>query len=150
MVPYSLFAAHYSLGLLLLASDGLGRTLARARIGVGALAAHRQAAAMAQAAVAAEVHQTLDVDAGLTAKVAFHDIVAVDDFADLQDFLVAQLGDAAILGDLDLFDDVGRDFRTDTMNVLERDQHALVGWNVDAGDTGHSLLSCRRPRPGRP
>src|SRR5262245_48783280 len=51
--------------LLLLAGDCLGRTLARARIGVGALTADRQAATMAQAAIAAEVHQTLDVDADL-------------------------------------------------------------------------------------
>ena len=47
--------------LLLLACDSLRRTLAGAGVGVGALAAHRQAATMAQAAVAAEVHQTLDV-----------------------------------------------------------------------------------------
>ena len=40
---------------------GLGRALAGARIGVRALAADRQAAAMTQAAVAAEIHQPLDV-----------------------------------------------------------------------------------------
>src|SRR3954465_194997 len=80
--------------LLLLAGDRLGRALARARVGVGALAAHRQAAAMTQAAIAAGVHQRLGIDTGLTAKVAFDEIVAVDHFADLQDFLVAQLADA--------------------------------------------------------
>src|ERR1700710_393111 len=79
---YCLFA-----NLLLLAGDRLGRTLARARIGVGALTAHRQTATMAQAAIAAKVHQTLDVDADFTAKIALDQIVAVDDFADLQDFL---------------------------------------------------------------
>src|SRR6185295_16178493 len=137
--PYSLFAQ-----LLLLAGDRLGRTLARARIGVGALATHRQAATMTQAAIAAEVHQTLDVDAGLTAKVALDQIVAVDHFADLQDFLVAQLADATIQRDLDLFDDLGRVLLADAMDVLERDQHALVGWDIHAGNTGHGLLSCRR------
>src|SRR3981081_1764658 len=65
-IRYFLFA-----NLLLLAGDRLGRTLARARIGVGALAAHRQSAAMTQAAIAAEVHQTLDVHAGFTTQVAF-------------------------------------------------------------------------------
>jgi hypothetical protein len=75
--------------LFLLAGDRLGRALARARIGVGALAAHRQTATMTQAAIAAEVHQTLDVDADFTAKIALDQIVAVDDFADLQNFLVA-------------------------------------------------------------
>src|SRR5436305_1492906 len=100
--PYSLFAL-----LLLLAGDRLGRTLARARVGVGALATHRQSAAMTQAAIAAEVHQTLDVHAGLTTQVAFHHIVAIDHFANLQHFLVAQLRHPAIVGNLDLLHDLG-------------------------------------------
>src|SRR6187549_25518 len=102
-IRYSLFAK-----LLLLAGDRLGRTLARTRVGMGALAAHRQAAAMTQAAIAAEVHQTLDVDADLTTKIALDQIVAVDHFADLQNFLVAELADAALNGDFHLFDDLGR------------------------------------------
>src|SRR5215469_6379530 len=140
---HSLFAL-----LLLLAGNRLGRPLAGARVGMGALTAHRQAAAVTQAAIAAEVHEPLDVDAGFAAKVALHHIVAVDHFADLQHFLVAQLVDAAILGDLDLLHDVGRDLRADAMDVLKRDQHALVGRDVDAGNTGHgiSLLS---PIPAR-
>src|SRR6185312_6270051 len=137
--PYSLFAQ-----LLLLAGDRLGRALARARIGVGALTTHRQAAAMTQAAIAAEVHQTLDVDTGLAAKIALDEIVTVDHFADLQDFLVAQLADATILRDLHLLDDLGRVLLADAMDVLERDQNALVGRDIHAGNTGHGLLSCRR------
>src|SRR4029453_5708027 len=112
------------------------------------LATHRQAATMTQAAIAAEVHQTLDVDTGLTAKVAFDEIVTVDHFADLQDFLVAQLADATIQRDLDLLHDLGRVLLADAMNVLERDQDALVGWDIHAGNTGHGLLSCRRPLMG--
>src|SRR2546421_3662685 len=143
--PYSLFAH-----LLFLAGDRLGRALARARVGVGALAAHRQAAPMTEAAIAAEVHQTLDVDTGLAAKIAFDEVVAVDHFADLQDFLVAQLADATISRDLDLLDDLGRILLADAMNVLERDQNALVGRDIHAGNTGHGLLSCRRSLMGRP
>src|SRR5882724_1504044 len=141
--PYSPFAK-----LLLLAGDRLGRPLARPRIGVGALTAHRQAAAMTQAPIAAEIHQPLDVDAGLAAKIALDDIVAVDHFADLQNFLVAQLIDPAILGDLDLFDDLGRALLADAMDVLKRDQDALVGGDVHAGNTGHEFLSCRRSLTG--
>src|ERR1700750_302272 len=48
------------LGHFLLAGDGLGRPLAGAGIGVGALAANRQALAMTQAAIATQVHQALD------------------------------------------------------------------------------------------
>src|SRR3954453_4546372 len=135
--------------LLLLAGDRLGRTLARTRIGVGTLAAHRQAAAMAQAAIAAEVHQTLDVDADFTAKIALDQIVAVDDFADLQNFLVAELADPTLRRDLHLLDDLGRVLLADAMDVLERDQHALVGRDIHAGNTGHGLLSCRRSLMGR-
>src|ERR1700704_638170 len=130
--------------LLLLAGDRLGRSLARARVGMGALTAHRQSAAMTQAAIAAEIHQTLDVHAGLATQVAFDQIVAVDHFADLQHFLIAQLRHAAIIGNLDLLQDVGRILLADAMDVLERDQDALIGRNIHAGNTGHGLLSCRR------
>src|SRR6266403_5108961 len=130
--------------LLLLAGDRLGRTLAGARVGMGALTAHRQSAAMTQAAIAAEIHQTLDVHAGFATQIAFDQIVAVDHFADLQHFLIAQLRYAAIIGNLDFLQDVGRILLADAMDVLERDQHALVGRNIHAGNTGHGLLSCRR------
>jgi hypothetical protein len=30
------------------------------------------------------------------------------------------------------------------MDVLERNQDALVGRDIHTGDTGHGLLSCRR------
>src|SRR5262245_44632992 len=138
-IRQSLFA-----DLLLLAGDRLGRPLARARVGVGALAAHRQTATMTQAAIAAEVHQTLDVDADLTTQVALDEIVAVDHFANLEDFLVGQLIDTTVLRDLHLLHDFAGNPRADTMDVLQRDQHALVGGNVYAGNTGHGLLSCCR------
>src|ERR1700676_4492864 len=101
--PYSLFAL-----LLLLARDRLGRTLARARVGMGTLATHRQSAATTQTAIAAEIHQTLEVHADLATQVAFDHVVAVDHFTGLQHFLIAQLRDAAIDGYLDLLHDLGR------------------------------------------
>src|SRR6185369_6651801 len=54
----------------LLARDGLSRSLAGAGVGVGALAADRQALAMAQPAIAAEIHQPLDVHGDLAPQVA--------------------------------------------------------------------------------
>src|SRR5437764_7173785 len=122
--------ARYSLlpirDLLLLAGDRLGRPLAGARIGMGALTAHRQAAAMTQAAIAAKIHQPLDVHSGLATQVALDHIVAVDHFTNLQHFLIAQLRDAAINGNFDLLHDVGRILLADAMDILERDQDALV------------------------
>src|SRR5258706_5986801 len=145
-IRHSLFAIRR---LFLLTGDGLGRTLARARIRVGALTAPRQSAAMAQAAIAAEVNQTLDVHAGLATQIAFDHVVAVDHFADLQHFLVAQLRHAAVIGNLDLLQNLGRVLLADAMDVLERDQDALVGRDIHAGNTGHELLSCRRSQVER-
>src|SRR5665213_1804961 len=47
--------------LFLLAGNRLGRALTGPCIGMRALAAHRQAAAVTQAAVATEIHEPLDV-----------------------------------------------------------------------------------------
>ena len=77
-------------------------------------------------------------------KIAFDQIVAVDHFADLQHFLVAQLRHTAVIGNLYLLHDLGGILLADAMDVLERDQDALVGRNIHAGNTGHGLLSCRR------
>src|SRR5207253_722712 len=68
--------------LLLLAGDRPGLALAGARIGVRALAADRQALAMAKPAIAGEVHQPLDVHRRLAAEVAFDLMVGVDRLAE--------------------------------------------------------------------
>src|SRR2546430_2359991 len=57
--------------LLLLTGDRPGLALASARVGVRALAANREATAMAKPAVAGEIHQPLDVHRGLAAQIAF-------------------------------------------------------------------------------
>src|SRR5829696_3162385 len=62
---------HLLLRRLLLAGDGHPlRALPRARVGLGVLTAHRQAAAMAQAAVGADLHQALDVLGALATQIA--------------------------------------------------------------------------------
>src|SRR5262245_47144464 len=122
---------------LLLAGDGLGRTLAGAGVGVGALAAHRQRTAMAQAAVRAQIHQPLDVHRHFAAQVALDLVVAVDRLADLQDLGVGQLADAPLGRDADLVHDLLRESRADPVNVLKRDHDALVRRYVDARYTSH-------------
>ena len=52
-------------------SNGLLRSLAGARIGAGALAAHGQIAAMAQTAIAADLDQPLDIHLHFAAQIAF-------------------------------------------------------------------------------
>src|SRR5579872_2079456 len=141
-----LFATAYSLFalLFLLSGNRFGRPLARARIGVRALTTHRQPAAVTQATIATEVHQALDVDAYLATKIALDHVVAIDHFADLQHFLVGQLTDATVGRNLHLLHDLGGSLRADAVDILKRDQHALVGRDVHTGNTGHELLSCRR------
>jgi hypothetical protein len=68
----------------------------------------------------------------------------------LQHFLIAQLIDAANFGNLYLLHDLGRVLLADAMDVLERDQNALVGRDIHAGNTGHGLLSCCRSLADRP
>ncbi len=93
--------------------------------------------AVTQAAVAAEVHQALDVHRDFATQVALDLVVAVDRLADLQHLGVGQLVDAALGRDADLVDDLLGELRADAVDVLQRDDDALVGRDVDASDTGH-------------
>src|ERR1700753_2305517 len=139
-VPFLSPAAMELLRHFLLAGDRLGRTLARARVGVCALTANRQTAAMAQATIAAEIHQALDVHRGVAAQIAFDEIIAVDDFANLDDFGFGQVMDATVRRDADLLDDLARLGGTDSMDIAKADLDPLLGGNIDAGDTGHVML----------
>src|SRR4051794_14530589 len=125
--------------LLLLAGYRLGLALAGARIGMRALAADRQALAVAQAAIAGEVHQPLDVHRGLAAKVALDLVVAVDFLADVEDFLVGQVLDSLFGRDSEFLSDLLGRGAADSVDVGERHFDALVGGDVDPGDTSHSL-----------
>jgi hypothetical protein len=124
--------------LLLLAGNRLCRTLAGAGIGVRALAANRQRAAMAQTTVGTEIHETLDVHRGFAAKIAFHLIVAVDGFADRKNLGVSQLMHAALCRDTDLLDDLLSEFRTDPVDIGQSDDNTLLSRDVDASYTGHA------------
>src|SRR4051795_7767456 len=77
-------SGHLLLTCLLLACHlhALG-ALARASVGLGVLAAHRQAAPVAQAAVAPDLHQPFDVLAALATQIALDHVVTVDDVAEL-------------------------------------------------------------------
>src|SRR5262249_40143696 len=126
--------------LFLLAGNRLGRTLAGPGVGMRALAADRQAAPMPQPAVAAEIHQPLDVHGHFAPQIALNHVVAVDDLADLQDFLVCKLGYPALLGNPGLLHDLTGLTGADAMDILKRNHYPLVGWYVDAGNSGHGLL----------
>src|SRR5262249_37800550 len=103
----------------LLASNRLGGPFAGARIGVGALAADRQPAAMPQAPVAGEVHQSLDVHRHFAAQVALDRVVAVDGLADADDLVVGQRIDPPRLVDPDFAEDFPSLGRADPVAVLQ-------------------------------
>jgi hypothetical protein len=73
-------------------------------------------------------------------KIAFDHVVAVDGFADLDHFGVAQLIDAALGRDASLLDDLLGELRANAVNVLKRDEDALVRRNVYASNTGHDAF----------
>src|SRR5262249_35126183 len=125
---------------LLLAGNRPRLALAGARIGMGPLAAHGQAAAVAQAAVTTKIHQAPDVHGHIAAQVALHHVVAIDRLADLQHFGVGQVIDAALIGDADLLADLLRKPRADAVNILQRDDDALLRWNVHPSNTSHACL----------
>ena len=74
--------------------------LPRAGIGSGALAVHRQAAAMADAAVAADLHQPLDVQVHLAPQVALDRVLTVDDLAQAADLVLGQITHARVRVDV--------------------------------------------------
>src|SRR5580704_429467 len=124
--------------LFLLARDRLGRSLAGARIGMGTLATDRKAAPMPQPTVAAKVHQPLDVHRRIAAQIALDLVIAVDHFANLQHLLVGELRDPTLVGNSHLAHDFTRLGGTDAVNILQPNQHALIGRNVHSSDTGQS------------
>src|SRR5262245_57299890 len=121
----------------LLAGDGLGRSLAGPRVGVGALAANWQSLAVAQSAIAAEIHQPLDVELNFAPQIALDHVIAVDDLANLEHLGIGELRHTAFGRQINFAHDVLGHLRPDAMDVLQRDHHALVGRQIDARDTSH-------------
>ena len=96
-------------------------------------------------AIAAEVHQPLDVHGDLAPQIALDHVVAVDHLADLQHFLVGQLRHPPLIRNPDLLHDFMGLFRPDAMDVLQCDDDALVGRDIDAGDAGHGFTPVAGP-----
>src|SRR5262245_28997675 len=142
-----LFPVSAPLDGLLLAGDGLGRPLAGARVGMCALAPHRQAAAMPQPTVAAQIHQPLDIHCHVAPEIALHHIVTIDHFANLEYFLVGQLGHPALMRYPDLRHDFISVFWPNSMDILQRNDHALVSGYVYTGNSCHGFNSFAGWRP---
>src|SRR6185437_12758088 len=114
----------------------LARTLARAGIGAGALAAYRQATAVPDAAVAAEVHQPLDVHGDLAAQIAL-DGELRDLRADGVDLVLREVLDPGVRVDARALAGGVRARPSHAIDVREPDPHVLVHRDVDAGYACH-------------
>src|SRR5574337_677925 len=125
------------LGHLLLARDGAARPLLGARVGVGALAAHRKTAAVPRAAIAADVHQALDMHGDFGPERAFHLHRALDVLPEPGDLRVAQVAHPGVGIDPGLAQDPAARGPTDAEDVGERDLDPLLARKVHPSDARH-------------
>src|SRR5262245_1082668 len=132
-------AAYCSLHNFFLSNRALARTLPRARIGSGALAAYRQAAAVAHPPEAADFHQPLDVHRHFLAQVALDAALLFDDPADLPHVVLGQILDAHVGAHPGVLQDAVRSDAADAENVGQTDLHSLGSREINAGNTRHTL-----------
>ena len=122
-------------------TDGLPRAFACAGVGLGALAADRQAAQVADASVALDALQTLEIHADFAAQIALDDVLAIlDGMDDLGELSLGQvLGAHARIN----FGFGQNDFciaRSKSVNVAQSDVNALVGRNFYTYYSGHIFV----------
>src|SRR6185437_10769021 len=135
--------------LLALFADGLLGTLAGARVGARALAAHGEAAPVAQAPVAADLHQPLDVLRPLPAQVALNLERLVDVIAQPRDLFLGQVAHLRVGADAEILEHHVGGRAADAVDVGEADLDALLARDVDACDPSHRLpLPLLVPRVG--
>src|SRR5262249_37464051 len=133
---------------LLLAGDRPGWALAGAGIGMRALPADREPLAVAQAAIAAKVHQALDVHCNFAPEVTLNGVVAIDRLANLRNLEIGELIDPGRCRDAHPLADFLRELGTNSMDVLQADDDALLRRDIHTSDTGHVVLLAT-PRSGR-
>src|ERR1700737_237494 len=105
---------------------------------MGALAAHRQAAAMADATVASEIHQPFDRLLHFAPQVALDLVLLVDDVADAGLLLGSQIVAVARGVDLAFGENLLRRAAADSIDIGQRDFHPLVMRQFDSSDTCHT------------
>src|ERR1700674_286084 len=139
MFPLRSFADARTLGLLL-AGDGLPRTLATARVRARALPAYRQPTPVAHAPIAPDVHQPLDRARDLAAQVALDLEILLDLLAKFLDVVVGEVLHPRVRVDAGrLQQTLGRG-PSDAEDVGQRDFDPLFARQVDACNACHMLL----------
>ena len=121
------------------ASDGLSRTLTRARIGLRPLSMNREPATVADSAIATEIHQPLDVHGDLPAQIALHQKLAYLR-ADALELSLADVFHTNVEGNFGCRQNLLGSRWTDTVDIGQRGLYLLVVGNVDTSNAGHPLL----------
>src|SRR6266566_6678804 len=135
LLSYSFFLARYG---------SLGST-ARTGIGARALAAHREVTAMAHTAIAANFNEPLDVHIDFATQVTFDLIFTIDELAQAVDLFFCQVPHPGVRVNARALQDFTARSEADPKNVRQRNLHAFVAWDVNAGDSSHLLLQFRAP-----
>jgi hypothetical protein len=115
------------------------RALARTRIGPRTLTTQRQAAAVPNASVATEVHESLDVHRDFAAQIAL-DGELRDHFAQARDLRIREVLDLRARLHAGCLASHERLVTPDPEDMRQRDANVLVGRNVDARYTCHSVV----------
>src|SRR5262245_57275441 len=111
---------------LLPAADGLLRALARASVGLRALAARRQVAPVPQAAIRADLGQTLDRVRPLAPQVTLDLVVRVDVVAKLRNLVLGQVAHLRVARQPERVADLLRGRLADPVDVGQPDLEPLL------------------------
>src|SRR5262249_43956029 len=125
---------------LLAAAGGLCRAFAGTGVGAGALAVHREPAAVADPAVRADLLQALDRLRALTAQVALHLEVLVDVLAQLRDLVVGEVADLRVRVEAERGRDLARRRLADPVDVRQPDLEPLLVREIDSGNSCQLVL----------
>ena len=119
-------------------ADRLARAFAGPCVGLGALAADRQAAQVADSPITFDTLQAFEVHADLAAEITFNDVFAVlNGMNDLRKLLLGQILGADGRIDVGLGKDDARVAGADAVDVAQGDVNALVRGDFDADNTSH-------------
>jgi hypothetical protein len=118
------------LGSLLLPGDGTSRSLAAARIGLGALTAGGQPSTMPQSPVAAYIHQALDAHIHLSPQTSLNLVTVLDYASELVDLTFRQGVDPGIKIHPRLLKDLGRQTPANPVDIGEANSNSFVAGQI--------------------
>src|SRR5207237_594445 len=113
--------------LLLVRHGAAPRTLAGARVGVGALAPDRQSTTMPQTAIGTHLDVPLDIHRDFLPQVALDRAFLFEELADMVDLFLAQIADLLVKIDPRAVQQRLRPGPSDSVNIGEPDFDSLLG-----------------------